>query len=398
MGLFVFPQQILDQLKLISKTQLAQDILVNVGPSVLLLYVFIDKTEPYFINNSNILILTLSFIGGLSSSFFLSPQSLIWFILFLLLSYLFTAFTVFYYLIIALHSYYARNIRLPRRKISSYVGKWAIVTGASSAIGSAFCTTLASYGMNILLIGRSKEKLQNLAHHIHEQTNGRVKTRILVHDFIEDNMTTTAQFQNLLKSKLEKYSHHNGIGMLIHCVNFRNDTPTLIHEMDWTEVQRLLETNIFSTVQLIQTLLPFFIQQKCGAIVTVSSHACHHPAPLFSLYTASNAYRSAMMKSLFHECKYRYNVDCISVTPELMSSNIPRKISSTTMVKSQSADRVVNNTLRMLGYEDEAFPFRGHAQSTWIPKWIWVNPWDRFLEKMKNTRAEMLRKQYSDDH
>jgi short-subunit dehydrogenase len=168
--------------------------------------------------------------------------------------------------------------------------------------------------------------------------------------------------------------------------------------MDCAEVHRLLESNIDSTVQLIQILLPYLIQQKGGAIVTVSSHACIHPAPLFSLYTATNAFRSEMMKSLFRECKHRYNVDCISVTPELMSFNLPHKIASTTFVKSPSADRVVHNTFCMLGYENEAFPFRGHAQSTWIPQWIWVNPWDRFLEKMKNTRAEILTQQFTDDH
>jgi short-subunit dehydrogenase len=279
-----------------------------------------------------------------------------------------------------------------------YSGKWAIVTGATSAIGSAFCTKLASYGMNVMLIGRNKDKLHQLAHLLNEQTKGGIKTRILVHDFTNEDVTAATTFHNTLQNKLEKYSQHHGIGMLIHCTNFRNDTPTLVHEMQGSDVQRLLEDNIDSTVALIRTVLPFLIEKRFGAMITVSSHACCHPAPLFSLYTATNAYRSDMMKNLFHECKQRYNVDCISVTPELMSSNLPRKVPSTTIVKSPNAERVVTNTFCMLGYEEEAFPFRGHAQSTWIPEWIWVNPWDRFLYKMKNSRAEILRKKFSDDH
>lgn len=381
------PKAIRDQLRVISKIQLVQDILINVGPSLIVVYVLIEKTEPYFSKYIN----TFPFIA---------------------LS-LFGACILLYYTVIAVHSYYTRNIRQLKRNISTYTGQWAVVTGASSPIGTAFCLKLASYGMNILLIGRNQEKLQQLVYLIQEQTQGKVKTRILVHDFThhhhqkdQDNITSTSpatSFKHALKSKLDKYSHHNRIGMLIHCANYRNDTPTLIHEMDCIEIQRLFESNVDSTIQLIQTLLPYFIQQNPkggngGAIITVSTHACHHPAPLFSLYTATNAFRSEIMKSLFHRCKELYNIDCISVTPELISFNLPHKVASTTFVKSPSANRVVENTLRMLGYVDEAFPFRGHAQTTWIPQWIWVNPWDRFLDKMKCTRAEILKKQIIDDH
>ena len=37
---------------------------------------------------------------------------------------------------------------------------WAVVTGASDGIGAAFCEQLAQSGFNIVLISRTKSKLE----------------------------------------------------------------------------------------------------------------------------------------------------------------------------------------------------------------------------------------------
>ena len=39
-------------------------------------------------------------------------------------------------------------------------GSWAFVTGATSGIGLAMCKDLAARGLNIVLAGRSKERLE----------------------------------------------------------------------------------------------------------------------------------------------------------------------------------------------------------------------------------------------
>jgi len=44
-----------------------------------------------------------------------------------------------------------------------YGGGWALVTGASDGIGKAYCHELAKSGFSIILMARSKDKLDEVA-------------------------------------------------------------------------------------------------------------------------------------------------------------------------------------------------------------------------------------------
>src|SRR5690625_3129887 len=51
------------------------------------------------------------------------------------------------------------------------IGKTAIVTGASSGIGTAIVTELRKEGANVVLAARNKEKLDNIATEVGESEN-----------------------------------------------------------------------------------------------------------------------------------------------------------------------------------------------------------------------------------
>ena len=76
---------------------------------------------------------------------------------------------------------------------------WAVVTGASDGIGRGFCEELARIGFNIVLISRTKTKLDTVAKSLTE-INPSIKTKIIIYDFSINNKTFNyiESFSNLL--------------------------------------------------------------------------------------------------------------------------------------------------------------------------------------------------------
>lgn len=62
-------------------------------------------------------------------------------------------------------------------------GKWAIVTGATDGLGKAFAEALAAKGLDIVLVSRSIEKLDNVATEIKAAYG--VDTKIIEADLTE---------------------------------------------------------------------------------------------------------------------------------------------------------------------------------------------------------------------
>ncbi|XP_014675888.1 PREDICTED: very-long-chain 3-oxoacyl-CoA reductase-B-like [Priapulus caudatus] len=61
----------------------------------------------------------------------------------------------------------------------SKMGSWAVVTGATDGIGKQYALQLAEQGLNIVLIGRSPEKLKATESEVRMRSNVQVKTVVV---------------------------------------------------------------------------------------------------------------------------------------------------------------------------------------------------------------------------
>jgi NADP-dependent 3-hydroxy acid dehydrogenase YdfG len=166
--------------------------------------------------------------------------------------------------------------------------KTALITGASSGIGKAVALSFASAGINLVLVGRSIDRLQPVAD---AATELGVKARCY-----ELNLGDLAA----VRSSIEKI-----VGQLASLDILVNNAGTAYtnHLMDTplTDWQRIIDLNLSSVLQVIQGSLPLMRQQKSGTIVNLISVAGQQAFPNWGAYCVSKFGLVALSKALAAE-------------------------------------------------------------------------------------------------
>lgn len=109
---------------------------------------------------------------------------------------------LFFYVFLKLPYKLALNIgaflfNLGRVDLRSY-GQWAIITGCTDGIGKAYAEYIAKEGINLVLISRTLEKLNEQASELRDKFN--IKTKVIAADFTEPDSiypNIRAQIANL---------------------------------------------------------------------------------------------------------------------------------------------------------------------------------------------------------
>jgi NADP-dependent 3-hydroxy acid dehydrogenase YdfG len=144
-------------------------------------------------------------------------------------------------------------------------GQVAIVTGGGSGIGRATAKMLAEEGAQVVIAGRRKGPLDEVASAI-EKAGGRCAARVA-------DLGQTAEVVELARWTLERYGR---VDVLVnnagHASKVRN-----IRYVDEREWQRVVAVNLTAVYTLIQAVLPGMIERGAGTIVTVSSLAALRP-------------------------------------------------------------------------------------------------------------------------
>ena len=95
-------------------------------------------------------------------------------------------------------------------------GEWVVVTGATDGIGKQYARQLAKQGFKVVLISRTKEKLEAVAKEIEDDFN--VEVRIICFDFTK---TTGC-------NEIEKVIDYLDVGILINNVGMVKDVSYLM--------------------------------------------------------------------------------------------------------------------------------------------------------------------------
>ena len=157
-------------------------------------------------------------------------------------------------------------------------GKKVLITGASSGIGLETALQVGEAGGEVLLVSRTREKLEELATEI-EELGGTAH----VHPA---DLSDLNDIDRLAKEVLEQ---HGGVDVLINNAG-RSIRRSVERSYDrFHDYERTMQLNYFGALKLILAFLPGMRERKSGHIINVSSIGVQTNTPRFSAYVASKS-------------------------------------------------------------------------------------------------------------
>ena len=166
----------------------------------------------------------------------------------------------------------------------------ALITGASSGIGAIYAERLARRGYDLVLVARSRERLQRLAQRLSEQSGRRVE--VLVADL--NDKVDLARVEQLLRSD-------SRISLLVNNAGVGATAPLL--DSDVEQMTRMIELNVTALTRLTYAAVPGFVARQGGTIINIASIVGIAPELLNGVYGGTKAFVLAFSQSLQHELK-----------------------------------------------------------------------------------------------
>jgi NAD(P)-dependent dehydrogenase (short-subunit alcohol dehydrogenase family) len=165
-----------------------------------------------------------------------------------------------------------------------------VVTGASSGIGRATAQLLARHGAKVMLVSRTKEKLDALHEEI-EREGGRA---FVYPADLSDLDACDAMIRRVL-------ADHGHVDILINNAGRSIRRSIEASYERFHDYQRTMQLNYFGAVRLLLAVLPGMRQRRRGHIINISSIGVQAFPPRFGAYVASKSALAALSRCIAPE-------------------------------------------------------------------------------------------------
>ncbi|GAA0612818.1 SDR family oxidoreductase [Virgibacillus siamensis] len=153
------------------------------------------------------------------------------------------------------------------------MGKTAIVTGASSGIGTAIAKELTKAGANVVLAARNKEKLESIAADIGN------KDKLL---YVQTDVTKTNDVEYLTERAKQVYGNID-----IYVNNAGKMGSSRVLNGDVSEWEQMIDINIKGVLYGIHSVLPDMQERRSGHIVNIASDSGFEVIERLTVYCAT---------------------------------------------------------------------------------------------------------------
>lgn len=182
------------------------------------------------------------------------------------------------------------------------------ITGASSGIGEALVYELAAQGARLVLSARNEKELQRVA-----SATGLGERDIFV---LPLDLERPAE---MMGKAAQVMNHFGRIDILVN--NGGLSQRSLAKDTGWEVDQRLLNVNTIGTIALTKAVLPYFLRQKQGRFVTITSLVGKFGSPMRSGYSAAKHALHGFFDSLRAEVE-KDGVTVTIVCPGFVQTNV----------------------------------------------------------------------------
>jgi short-subunit dehydrogenase len=165
----------------------------------------------------------------------------------------------------------------------------ALITGASSGIGTELARIHAERGGDLVLVARRRDRLEALRAEL-ESAHG-VRAHVIAKDL------TDSDAPKQIHSELITRGVH--IDYLVNNAGFGNGG--FFHQQDWARNEAMIQVNVMALAALTRMFVPEMISRGSGRILNVASMAGFLPGPLQAIYYATKAFVVSFSEAIGNE-------------------------------------------------------------------------------------------------
>lgn len=233
--------------------------------------------------------------------------------------------------------------------------KVAIVTGASSDIGSAITRRFCEEGAKVVLVGRNKENLDKV-----KDSLGTGK------DSSVSKACDITQESQVLQTVDQIVDHHGKIDILVNSAGAINN-PVHFHDQPESEWNSLINTNIMGTFRMTKAVLNKMQDQKSGSIINIGSISSERAIPRVHLTVYCSTKSAINMFTRGIAIEYaRRNIRCNCINPGIINSGMIKPY-----LEDEQARKALEETLPLnrIGQPEDvanAAVYLGSDEANWI--------------------------------
>ena len=246
--------------------------------------------------------------------------------------------------------------------MDKFENKTVVITGASQGIGEAAARMFAELGANVILLARSKDKIEKISADI----NAGFKKSIA----IQCDISNAEQVKTAIDLTIKKFK---SIDILIGNAGAIEPIKS-IFDMAISDFDKIIDINVKGVWYGIKSVLPYM--KNGGTIITVGSGAATSPLDGWSHYCTSKAAVHHLNACLDLELRDK-SIRALVLSPGTVATDMQKQIKKSGI-----------NPVSKMDWGD-------HIPPEWVAKclvWMCGKDSDRYLGKVVSLREESIRK------